>query len=81
MTDQPRRRFPPPWTGFIVRATPTSRMSIMRVIDGWRGERQMTEPVTDENFYNENAPLLGHVALAWNDCHSVVFRSFIPCPV
>ena len=30
------------------------------------------EPITDENFYNEHAALLGHVALAWNDCHSVV---------
>jgi hypothetical protein len=48
----------------------------MRVIDGWRGEHQMTEPVTDENFYNETAPLLGHVALAWNDCHSVVLSIF-----
>ena len=36
----------------------------------------MTEPVTDENFYNENAPLLGHLALAWNDCHSVVLSIF-----
>jgi hypothetical protein len=36
----------------------------------------MTEPITDENFYNEHAALLGHVALAWNDCHSVVLSIF-----
>ena len=36
----------------------------------------MTEPITDEKFYNEHAALLGHVALAWNDCHSVVLSIF-----
>ena len=40
----------------------------------WR--HQMTEPITDEKFYNEHAALLGHVALAWNDCHSVVLSIF-----
>jgi hypothetical protein len=39
-----------------------SHMSIMRTTDGWRGEHQMTEPITDEKFYNEHAALLGHVA-------------------
>src|SRR6476619_387090 len=48
----------------------------IRTTDGWRGEHQMTEPITDENFYNEHAALLGHVALAWNDCHSVVLSIF-----
>ena len=36
----------------------------------------MTEPITDETFYNEHAALVGHVALAWNDCHSVVLSIF-----
>ena len=36
----------------------------------------MTEPITDDNFYNEHAGLLGHVALAWNDCHGVVLSIF-----
>jgi hypothetical protein len=52
------------------------RWAIMRTTEGWRGEHQMTEPITDENFYNEHAALLGHVALAWNDCHSVVLSIF-----
>jgi hypothetical protein len=36
----------------------------------------MTGTVTDEDFYNEHAALLGHVTLAWNDCHSVVLEIF-----
>jgi hypothetical protein len=48
----------------------------MWATDGWRGEYSMTEPITDEKFYNEHAALLGHVALAWNDCHSVVLSIF-----
>ena len=36
----------------------------------------MTGPITDETFYNEHAALVGHVALAWNDCHSVVLSIF-----
>jgi hypothetical protein len=36
----------------------------------------MTEPINDETFYNENAALVGHVSLAWNDCHSVILSIF-----
>jgi hypothetical protein len=40
------------------------------------GEQRMTGTITEEDFYNEHATLLGHVALAWNDCHSVVLSIF-----
>jgi hypothetical protein len=41
----------------------------------------MTEPVTDENFYNENAPLLGTSRSRGTIVTVWFFRSFIPCPV
>jgi hypothetical protein len=41
----------------------------------------MTEPITDETFYNEHAALVGHVALAWNDCHSVVHAGAALAPM
>jgi hypothetical protein len=34
------------------------------------------QTVTDEKYYNEHAALLGHVTLAWNDCHSMVLSIF-----
>jgi hypothetical protein len=36
----------------------------------------MTETITDEKYYNEHAALLGHVTLAWNDCHNIVLSIF-----
>ena len=44
--------------------------------DDYTGEHQMTDTITEDDFYNEHAALLGHVALAWNDCHSVVLSIF-----
>jgi hypothetical protein len=32
--------------------------------------------ITEEEHYNEHAALLGHVALAWNDCHYMVLWIF-----
>jgi hypothetical protein len=32
--------------------------------------------ITEEEYYNEHAALLGHVTLAWNDCHYMVFLIF-----
>src|SRR5215469_17280597 len=36
----------------------------------------MTKTITDENYYNEHAALLGGVTLAWNDCHYMVLSIF-----
>lgn len=32
--------------------------------------------VSDADYYNEHAALLGHVTLAWNDCHYMVLSIF-----
>jgi hypothetical protein len=32
--------------------------------------------VSDEEYQNEHAAMLGRVTLAWNDCHSTVFTIF-----
>jgi hypothetical protein len=32
--------------------------------------------LTEDKFYDEHAALLGHVTLAWNDCHSMVLSIF-----
>jgi hypothetical protein len=79
---KPPRRFPPPWTVeetapcFIVRDAMGQPLAYYEDDRGMAWRTQMTEPITDENFYNEHAALLGHVALAWNDCHSVVLSIF-----
>ena len=36
----------------------------------------MTEPVTEDDYYEEHAALLGHVTLAWNDCQYMVLSIF-----
>jgi hypothetical protein len=36
----------------------------------------MTDTVTDDKYYDDHAALLGHVALAWNDCHFMVLVIF-----
>jgi hypothetical protein len=42
-----------------------------------KGGRWMTRQlVTDDKYYNEHAALLGHVTLAWNDCHFEVLSIF-----
>jgi hypothetical protein len=30
----------------------------------------------DDKYYNEHAEMMGHVSLAWNDCHSEVLQIF-----
>ena len=32
--------------------------------------------VTDDQYYEQHAALLGYVTLAWNDCHSIVLSIF-----
>src|SRR5262245_12475626 len=32
--------------------------------------------VTEDEYYEQHAALLGHVTLAWNDCHSIVLSIF-----
>lgn len=36
----------------------------------------MTATITDDKYYDEHAALLGHVTLAWNDCHNMVLSIF-----
>jgi hypothetical protein len=36
----------------------------------------MAQSVSDADYYNEHAALLGHVTLAWNDCHYMVLSIF-----
>jgi hypothetical protein len=36
----------------------------------------MTGTVTEDKYYKDHAALLGHVTLAWNDCHYMVLRIF-----
>src|SRR5262245_9976843 len=49
--------------------------------DSARGHRQAGEGQgmtadNDDKYYEEHAALLGHVTLAWNDCHSIVLSIF-----
>src|SRR5262245_41147547 len=46
-----------------------------------RGDRQAgtgqgVTTVDDDKYYEEHAALLGHVTLAWNDCHYEVLSIF-----
>ncbi len=36
----------------------------------------MTGTATPEKYFEDHAALLGHVAIAWNDCHYMIFSIF-----
>ena len=39
-------------------------------------EYPMTEIISNDKYYEAHAALLGHVTLAWNDCHFMVLSIF-----
>jgi hypothetical protein len=38
--------------------------------------QQLPQMVTDDEYYEQHATLLGHVTLVWNDCQYMVFSIF-----